>query len=354
MPAPLTSDDDPLVLPLPEDALLLADRAPAGATPRALAVLALQHHMAALGVSLPLGPTLALEDPERLLSLNGFRVQLTCAPYGADSLRADSVPWRRAGQAPHFLLAAWVEEDLGVVWMPGVLTNGEVIDQAAGGEGPFDLPLERFQGGVDRLLTLAGLLDPATMPLRGLDGRAPTRPSQGTLARHVSPLPIAPWTRGWIDGALLALGAKLQPVGGAVFRGSSAPASADGADLAILAIPLGLVNGALCWGEARVGAIERFQLQLIARGDAPARPNALRVRLVPHLAGDVLPNGLRLVAGPRAVVSAISQGLELEVRGNREPIQIAVEWGEDQLRLPPLLLPPSDPPEVLADPHADR
>ena len=66
MPAPLTSDDDPLVLPLPEDALLLADRAPAGATPRALAVLALQHHMAALGVSLPLGPTLALEDPERL------------------------------------------------------------------------------------------------------------------------------------------------------------------------------------------------------------------------------------------------------------------------------------------------
>jgi hypothetical protein len=310
--------------------------------------------MASLGVSLPLGPTLALEDPERLLLLNGFRVQLACVPYGADSLSAAREPWRRAEQAPHFLLAAMVDEDLQVVWMPGVLTNGEVIDQATTGAGPMALPLERFQGGVDRLLSLAGLLDPQAMPLRGLDTRASARQALVSPTGLVAPLPVANWWRGGIDAALLALGAQLQPASGAVFRGTATPAGADGADLALLAIPLGLVNGTLCWGEARAGAIERFQLQLIARGDALARPNALRVRLVPHLAGDVLPNGLRLVAGPQAVVSAISQGLELEVRGHEEPIQIAVEWGEDQLRLPPLLLPPADPPPVTTDPHAHR
>lgn len=345
MRSPLTSDDEPFVLPLPEDAVCLAGLAPAGATPRALAVRALQNQMAALGLSLPLGPSLALDDPDRLLLLNGFRVQLACAPYGADRLRVASLHWRRPERAPHFLLAAWVEEDLQVVWMPGVLTNGEVIDRAnaVAGEGPWALPLVRFQGGVDRLFSLAQLLDPQAMPLRGL----------GAMGARVAPLPVAPWLRGRIDDALGALGARLLPVSGGVFR-AAAPAAVDADALAILAIPLGVVNDSLCWGEGRAGAIERFQLQLIPCGGGTAQPSALRVRLVPHLAGDVLPDGLRLVAGPRAVVSALSQGLEVEVSGSQSPIQIAVEWGEDQLRLPPLLLPSSDPPEPSPEPHADR
>lgn len=348
MRSPHPCDDDPFVLPLPEAALPLADRAPAEATPRTLAVMALQDALATLGLSLPLGPTLALDDPDRVLLLNGFRVQLVCAPYGADSLSADSGPWRRAEQAPHFLLAAWVEEDLQVVWMPGVLTNGEVMEQATGGTdgGPIALRLDSFHGGVDRLFTLVRLLDPRAMPLRGLTPQPAPR-------RALDPLPVAHWLQGRIDDALLALGARLQPASAGTFR--SAPAvGMDSGALAILAIPLGVVNDCLCWGEGRSGAIERFQLQLLARGNGTAHPTALRVRLVPHLEGDVLPDGLRLVAGPRAAVSAISQGLELEVSGSRTPIQIAVEWGDDQLRLPPLLLWSADPPDAPPDPHADR
>ena len=347
MHSPFPSDDVPLVLPLPDDALPLADRAPAGATPRTLAVLALREQMTALGLSLPLGPTLSLDDPERLLLLNGFRIQLVCAPYGADRLSAASAPWQQGEQAPHFLLAACVEEDLQVVWMPGVLTNNEVIDQAAaaGSGEAITLGVERFQGGVDRLLSLAQLLDPEAMPLRGLQTPAPSR--------GLEPLPVVRWLRGWIDDSLLALGAQLLPAGGAGFRAAT-PAGVDRSTLAILAIPLGVVNDALCWGEARAGAIERFQLQLIACGDSTTTASALRVRLVPHLPGDVLPDGLRLVAGPRAAVSAISQGLELEVSGSQTPIQIAVEWEGTQLRLPPLLLGASDPLAARSDPDADR
>jgi hypothetical protein len=112
------------------------------------------------------------------------------------------------------------------------------------------------------------------MPLRGLQsgGMAPGEPVG---------LPISHWLRGLIDDALLALGAQLLPAGGAVFR-AAAPAGVNRTALAILAIPLGVVNEALCWGEARAGAIERFQLQLIACGAGSAVPHALRVRLVPH------------------------------------------------------------------------
>ena len=346
MHPPFPSDDEPFVLPLPDDALPLADRAPDGATPRALAVIALREQMAGLGIALPLGPALALDDPERLLLLNGFRVQVACAPYDADLLRVPSTPWQQAEQAPHFLLAACVEEDQQVVWMPGVLTNHEVIEQAsADGGAVITLGLERFQGGVDRLLTLAQLLDPEAMPLRGLQPRPPA-------LREAAAVPIGRWLRGWIDDGLLALGAQLLPVGGAGFRAAT-PREADRSTLAILAIPLGVANDALCWGEARAGAVERFQLQLIARGSGATGASELRVRLVPQLEGDVLPDGLRLVAGPRAAVSAISQGLELEVSGSAGPIQIAVEWEGTQLRLPPLLLSPTTP-EAPPDPDANR
>ena len=339
MHPPLSTDDDPCVLPLPDDALALTDQARAGATPRALAVHALREHMATLGFSLPLGPTLALEDPERLLLLNGFRVQLVCLPYGADTLHADSAPWRIAEHAPHFLLAAWVEEELGVVWMPGVLTHDEVIAQAAARDraGVITLGVERFQGGVDRLLTLACLLDPQSLSPQV------SRAGAG-MASGAEALPVARWLRGWIDDSLLALGAQLAPLGGGSFR--SATMEVDHSALAILAVPLGIVNDVLCWGEARAGTIEHFQLQLIACGDSPVAASTLRVRLVPRLAGDVLPDGLRLVAGPRAAVSAISQGLELDVSGSDTPIEIAVEWGGTRLRLPPLLLGPCDPPSA--------
>lgn len=337
MTAPFPVDgDDPIVVPLPDEAMSLAEVAPAEASSRTLAVLALREQMASIGLALPLGPSLHLNEPDRLLVLNGFRVQLVEAPYGADRFHVDAGPWQQAAHAPHFLLAAWVEEELQVVRFPGVLTHGEVCDIARAGAEPINLPLERFRGGIDRLLTLVQLLDPRTMALQGL-----------------APIPVGRWLQGVIDDGLLALGARLQPPAGLVFRhtGAMEGGDGDGDGLAILAIPLGVVGNSLCWGEARAGAVERFQLQLIPCGDSDSGPNRLRVRLLPQLVGDVLPDGLRLVAGPLAAVSTLSQGLELEVSGSPAAIRIAVEWKGEQLRLPPLLLPPAgaQPP-----PHADR
>lgn len=117
-----------------------------------------------------------------------------------------------------------MEDDLQFVWMPGVRTNREVIDQAAVASdgGALELELERFQGGVNRLLRLVRLLDPQAMPLRGLASGAP-EPRALTCCRRTG----------------RCFGPR----------------------------PLGVVNDGLCWGEARAGAIERFQLRLIACGD---------------------------------------------------------------------------------------
>jgi hypothetical protein len=208
------ADDDPIVVDLDDDAIPLSDLAPAEAGPRALAVLALQEQMASIGLNLPLGPSLHLNDPVRLLVLNGFRVQLVEAPYGADLLQADAGPWQQTAGAPHFLLAAWVDEDLQVVRFPGVLTHDEVGQLAKTGAETLALPLEGFRGG-PRFQSAAGcrglltmgcwLLVPGSNPLPGWCF------AMGAEATTATVMPWRCWPSPWGWWATASAGGKPGP-----------------------------------------------------------------------------------------------------------------------------------------------
>jgi hypothetical protein len=58
--------------------------------------------------------------------LEGFRVQLVCAPFWSEELAVPPQPWRLGARSPHLLLGAWVDEEAGVVRLPGVLTAAEL------------------------------------------------------------------------------------------------------------------------------------------------------------------------------------------------------------------------------------
>ena len=336
-------DDPSQLLPIPADALLLPAVADAaGRTPWLLALSALRQDLAQRGLDLPLEVSGSHEDATGVLILNGFRVQVVCAGLWADSLAIPTSPWRQADAAPQFVLGSGIETDDRVVRFAGVLTSEELVaavNQATPTGGLIHLPITRFQGGLDRLLTLVQLLDPGALPPLALAAHAavPEAPaarpggSEGAVA-------ILDWLSGRIADVLANLGAELVPASAAAFR-SPAPAP-DGnmtPALAILTIPLGIVAGRLRWGDYRKGTIEPFQLELIACGEG--QPEQLRVRVAPQLSGDLLPDDLRLIVGSQLIVSASSHGLELEVRGGDAPIHIRVEMAAGTgLSLPPLLL----------------
>ena len=164
---------------------------------RALAVAALQQVLSGQASGLPLGPENAAEDDGRLLSLNRFALQLATGGLLADQIAVDAKPWAEEATAPQLLLAAHVDEENAVVAFGGVLTGAEFVALARDAERSGDLLLldaAAFKGGVERLLTLVQLLEPAALPSLALAGGV------ADLQRQV--VAIADWLGGQLDGAL--------------------------------------------------------------------------------------------------------------------------------------------------------
>jgi hypothetical protein len=330
----VASGPEPLeAFPIPEGAIVLRHGQESGSH-RELAVAALQQAMAERRLALPLGPQLDLANPERLLTLNRFALQLVSGGFLADQLAVEQSFWRDAATAPQLLLAALVDEENGVVQLQGVLTGPELQQQLAAAEqqdGCWLLEPEAFRGGIERLFTLVQLLEPEALPRLALAG-------DPLLADRLLPVVrIVDWLQGQVDQALLALGAELQPATAAAFR-SAAGAMADGSALTVLAIPLGLnTAGELVSGDAARRCIETFQLLL-----APTTAGALVLRLTGALEGDLLPDGLSLRASQgshrQSATTAQSSVIEFSFHGS-EPISVELSTRQGSaLQLPPLVL----------------
>ena len=325
------------VMPMPLGAIELSADQP-WQSERALAVAALQQVLSGQASGLPLGPETAAEDDGRLLSLNRFALQLVTGGLLADQIAVDAKPWAEEASAPQLLLAAHVDEENAVVAFGGVLTGAEFVALARDAERSGDLLLldaAAFKGGVERLLTLVQLLEPAALPRLALPGGV-------DLQRQV--VAIADWLGGQLDGALEQIfGAQWQPITqGAFFSGGAAAAERDA--LALVAIPLGLDLVQLVCGQAAENCIERFVLQMVATGSDPARPDGLVLRLIASMAGDLLPDGLTITVRQgsheqRQSASGSTQ-IELMFAGGAELIDVRLSYpGSSDLVLPPLQLP---------------
>lgn len=324
--------------PIPDDAVLL-DQWKDGQSSRELTIAALHQELRRRQLALPLGPELNPADPERLLSLNRFALQLATAGLLADQVAVAKSLWRNTATAPQLLLAALVDEENGVVQLQGVLTAEELQQQLPLVDQEADhwlLAPSAFQGGLERLLTLVQLLEPQALPRLAL--AAP--------AAVIAPLVvITDWLRGQLDQALLALGAELQPASAAAFRSASAGELANGAARTVLAIPLGISpQGELVSGSAARQCIETFQLLLAPTRAEPGSdtPSGLMLRLTGALEGDLLPDGLTLQAQQgshrQSATTERSSVIEFSFHG-REPISVSLLPQQGlPLELPPLVL----------------
>ena len=298
---------------------------------RRLALRALRQAMADRQLDLPLGPSTDPEDPKRLLTLNGFAVQLVLTGSLSDEVVVPLAPWRAPSGRPQLLLAAGVDEEDAIVQFNGVMTGSELraalgtaMEDPAITELPCDL--DHCLGGVDRLFLLVQVLDLSALPRSAASQPAPM------LVR------VRDWLQGRLDPELAALGGEFIPPSPLAFRGN--PVLSEGAH-PVLAIPLALNERGLVAGGAAAGGVERFRLLLIPAGDPDLA--VLLVRLVPELANDVLPEGLELQVRQgghqQSLSSERGRPLELRCRGAQEPIEVRLQCqGGDALVLPPLQL----------------
>lgn len=314
---------------------------------RHLALTALRLALEERQLDLPLGPSLDPEDPQRLLSLNHLAVQLAVTGLTSDRVCFATNPWRRQETAPQLLLVAAIDEELGVVHVPGVLTAAEVasaVGRCDLEQDSLELPLEAFQGGLERLFTLALLVRPEALPRQALQPATPVP----LLSQ------VLDWCRGELSAALDGLGASLVPVSASAFR--SGPTSVEApplGTLAIVALPLGLsASGELRTGSQAQRCIERFRLLLIplhtatAAAGAELRPDQLMLRLQADPVGDLIPNGIEITVfqgGRRqSLTTASSTQLELRLPADDALIEITITPPSGRaLHLPPLQILPA-------------
>ena len=329
------------VLPMPQGAVELPESLQWN-SPRALAIAALKEVLTRQISPLPLGPSIGAEEEDRLLSLNRFALQLLTAGVAADQVSVDKAAWMEEATAPQLLLAAQVDEENDVVVFTGVLTGAEFISLAKSSKSSNETILvdtSEFKGGVERLLTLVQLLEPAALP------RFALKTAASIVQRKV--IAIADWINGQLDEAFSqSFGAQLQPLSEGAFRTSLASRFENVANhnaLALVSIPLGLANGKLVSGLEAEACIERFVLQMLATGSNPSNPDGLMLQLSAAIDGDLLPNDLCISASQgKHIQQQIAENkikIEFNFSGGLELINVSLGFpGSSDLVLPPLQL----------------
>ena len=146
--------------------------------PRSFAIAGLKKILIEREIDLPLGPELDLDNPNRLVSLNRFAVQIVTAGINADEITVPMKHWYRNGAAPQLLLACHVDDENNLVWFSGVLTGPEfkkAISNQIGLKNEITISTNEFQGGIDRLLRFVRILETDAIPRMALNEQAQTQ-----------------------------------------------------------------------------------------------------------------------------------------------------------------------------------
>lgn len=166
-------DNELEAFPIPEEAIILD--AELNLSVRELIILAMEKYIKEKNLNLQLGPALALTDPSRSIILNKFDIQIISSELIADEVKISLKNSKIEGKGPQLILAAQVEEDSKIVYFKGVLTSAEfkeIINKKDIRKDEFNISLDSFNGGIDRLFRLVRLLDTEAIPRLNLSSKS--------------------------------------------------------------------------------------------------------------------------------------------------------------------------------------
>ena len=159
--------------PIPEEAIFLDEEL--NLSIREMIISAMEKYIKEKNLNLKLGPTLALTDPSRSIILNKFDIQIITSELIADEAKISLKNSKIEGKGPQLILAAQVEEDSKIVYFKGVLTSTEfkeIINKKDIRKDEFNISLDSFKGGIDRLFRLVRLLDTEAIPRLNLSSKS--------------------------------------------------------------------------------------------------------------------------------------------------------------------------------------
>ena len=106
-------------------------------------------------------------EKNNLIIINGFTIQILCTGFTSDEIEIPLKYWFRKKGNPQILLAAKIDDENNVVYFEGILTAKEFIDllkDRVNDENIINFPIEKFKGGINRLINFVEILEPNAIP----------------------------------------------------------------------------------------------------------------------------------------------------------------------------------------------
>ena len=127
-----------------------------------VSIIALKKVISDENLNLDIKLISSTKELDCLVEINKFFIQIVITGMSSDEAIIPLKRWYKKNSAPHLILAMKIDEENGLIEFPGLITEKEfkVLIEALNPKiKNFNIPINYFKGGINRLLSIIQILD---------------------------------------------------------------------------------------------------------------------------------------------------------------------------------------------------
>ena len=159
-------------LPIPEEAVILEDKKITDLSQ--ISLLAIKKLTKERGIDLKVKKKRNNSALDCIFEINNFFVQVVFTGINSDQIEVPLNRWYKLNESPQIILAASIDEENNIVFFNGIITAKEFINiflERNAKNKSFQISLEEFKGGINRLLSFVQILDSKALSRSGLTSK---------------------------------------------------------------------------------------------------------------------------------------------------------------------------------------
>ena len=169
--------------PIPQEAVILDDKKVLDLSQ--VVMLAIKQIIKDRGISLKIKKKGKNTDEDCVFEINNFSIQVVYTGITSDHIIVPLKRWYKLNDSPQIILAASIDEENNIIFFNGIITAKEFINiflERNAKNQTFEISLNQFKGGINRLLSFVEILDSKALSKSGLTSKLN---SQNSLLKKI-------------------------------------------------------------------------------------------------------------------------------------------------------------------------
>ena len=162
--------------PIPQEAVILDGKKVLDLSQ--VVMLAIKQIIKERGISLKIKKKGKNTNEDCVFEINNFSIQVVYTGITSDHIIIPLKRWYKLNDSPQIILAASIDEENNIIFFNGIITAKEFINiflERNAKNQTFELSLNEFKGGINRLLSFVEILDSKALSRSGLTSKLNSR-----------------------------------------------------------------------------------------------------------------------------------------------------------------------------------